>query len=82
MPAELPLLPILQAEVVKHFAGDRIAAIMAPDIRSLKPGEGGIVTHKGQRVMAYHDEATGRFSACKPTCKHLGCYTMFNAAEK
>lgn len=68
--------------VVKHFAGDRIAAMMALDISTLKPGEGGIVTFKGQRVIAYNDDQSGRLYACKPTCTHLGCYTMFNAAEK
>lgn len=74
--------PNTQAQVVAHFAGDRLAALAAPDIRSLAPGEGGVVTFRGRPVVAYRDAATGATTAHKPVCTHLGCYTRFNPAEK
>jgi Rieske Fe-S protein len=68
--------------VIKHFAGSRLAALGAPDISTLAPGEGGIVTYKGRHVMASRDAATGALTAVEPACKHLGCMTIYNAAER
>ncbi|CAN5861465.1 FAD-dependent oxidoreductase [soil metagenome] len=69
------------ANVAKRFLGDRLSALVAPDIDSLKPGEGAIVRAGRHKVAAYR-ELGGMVKAVSPTCTHLGCVVSFNDAEQ
>lgn len=66
--------------VAKRFVGDRLHAMAAPSIESLKPGEGGIVKLGPEKVAAFR-EVGGTFRAVSPTCTHMGCVVAFNSAE-
>jgi glycine/D-amino acid oxidase-like deaminating enzyme/nitrite reductase/ring-hydroxylating ferredoxin subunit len=66
--------------VAKRFVGDRLSALAAPPIESLKPGEGDIVKVGPEKVAAFR-ELGGTFRAVSPTCTHMGCVVAFNAAE-
>ncbi len=67
--------------MAKRFLGDRLAALVAPDIDTLKPGEGAIVRAGRHKVAAYR-ELGGMVKAVSPTCTHLGCVVSFNDAEQ
>jgi nitrite reductase/ring-hydroxylating ferredoxin subunit len=70
------------ANVAHHFVGDRLAAVKAPPLEGLEPGQGGIVrTPAGDKVAAYRDEG-GKVHAVSPVCTHMGCLVGFNPAEK
>lgn len=69
------------ANVAKRFLGDRLSALVAPDIDSLKPGEGAIVRAGRHKVAAYR-ELGGMVKAVSPNCTHLGCVVSFNDAEQ
>ncbi len=69
------------ANVAKRFFGDRLTSLQAPDIDSLKPGEGAIVRSGKGKVAAYR-EMGGMIKAVSPTCTHLGCVVSFNDAEQ
>ncbi len=64
-----------------HFVHDRIAAPGSGSPEDLRPGEGGIVRHEGEKVAAYRDEH-GALSAVSPRCTHLGCQVVWNRAER
>ena len=66
--------------VAKHFVGDRIARLKAPDIETLACGEGKIVRSESGAVAAYRDPA-GELHCVSATCTHLGCTVQFNAAD-
>jgi Rieske Fe-S protein len=69
------------AQVGLRFVGDRL---MKPGLRSLeelRPGEGDIVRHDGEKVAAFRDD-DGTVTAVAPVCTHLGCQVNFNAAER
>jgi Rieske Fe-S protein len=68
------------ANVAKRFVGDRLAALTAPPVSELKPGEGGIVKVSSDKAAAYR-EVGGTVRAVSPLCTHLGCVVAFNAAE-
>jgi glycine/D-amino acid oxidase-like deaminating enzyme/nitrite reductase/ring-hydroxylating ferredoxin subunit len=77
---EAPQLLKTQAEVAKHFVGDRLKP--APPVDTVPPGEGAVVrTAGGDRVAVYRDEA-GVLHGVSPRCTHLGCLVGFNAAER
>lgn len=65
----------------KHFVGDKIKAMMAPDISTLKRGEGGLVKVKGEQVGAYLD-MDGKYHLVKPICTHLGCHILWNKTDR
>lgn len=69
------------ADVVKHFVADKLAAAKAEPIDSLRPGEGRIADWQGDAVAAYRDE-NGQLYALAPACTHLGCTVAWNNAEK
>ena len=66
--------------VAKRFIGDRVAALTAPSLDELKPGEGAVVDLDGDKVAAYR-HADGTVHAVSAICTHLGCTVKFNAAE-
>jgi glycine/D-amino acid oxidase-like deaminating enzyme/nitrite reductase/ring-hydroxylating ferredoxin subunit len=69
------------AQVAVRFAGDRLTKPGRRDIEDLRPGEGDIVRHNGEKVAAYRDP-DGSLVAVSPVCSHLGCQVNFNRAER
>ncbi|MEU6354569.1 FAD-dependent oxidoreductase [Streptomyces sp. NPDC047072] len=75
---EAPAFLKTQAEVARHFVGDRLRP--SPPLESLPPGEGSVVRVDGHRLAVYRDD-DGALHAVSPRCTHLGCLVSFNAAE-
>lgn len=69
------------SNVAKRFVSDRLSSLVAPDINSLKPGEGAIVRAGRDKVAAYR-EVGGMMKAVSPLCTHMGCVVSFNDAEE
>jgi len=69
------------AKVARHWVGDRLAHTDAPDIQSVPPGEGALVSLHGERIAAYRDEA-GNLHTLSPVCTHLACLVNWNHAHK
>ncbi|WP_326663010.1 FAD-dependent oxidoreductase [Streptomyces canus] len=67
-----------QAQVARHFVGDRLRP--SPPLESLPPGEGAVVRVNGDRLAVYRDDE-GALHAVSPRCTHLGCLVSFNGAE-
>lgn len=68
-------------EVGMHWVGDRLKGIQNWSTDDVKPGEGKLITLKGEKVGVYKDEA-GKVTAVSATCTHLGCIVNWNSAEK
>ncbi|MBE9043987.1 FAD-dependent oxidoreductase [Pleurocapsales cyanobacterium LEGE 10410] len=64
-----------------HWVGDRFKGIQDWSTDDVKPGEGKIITLKGEKVGVYKDEM-GRVTAVNATCPHLACIVNWNSAEK
>ncbi|MFJ4205080.1 FAD-dependent oxidoreductase [Streptomyces sviceus] len=75
---EAPSFLKTQAQVARHFVGDRLRP--APPLESLPPGEGAVVRVNGDRLAVYRDD-DGNLHAVSPRCTHLGCLVSFNGAE-
>ncbi|MEU2623075.1 FAD-dependent oxidoreductase [Streptomyces sp. NPDC007157] len=70
-----------QAQVARHFIGDRLPAPTGPRPEDLAPGDGAVVRHGGHHCAVHRDES-GRLQAVSATCTHLGCLVAFNRAEQ
>ncbi|MEU6770458.1 FAD-dependent oxidoreductase [Streptomyces sp. NPDC046759] len=68
-----------QAEVARHFVGDRLKPPASVD--DLAPGDGAVVRADGGRVAVHRDEE-GALHAVSARCTHLGCLVSFNRAER
>lgn len=60
---------------------DRVRPAEARSIDEVKPGEGKIVAHNGEKVAVYHDP-NGAVYAVSPVCTHMGCLVHFNNSEQ
>jgi glycine/D-amino acid oxidase-like deaminating enzyme/nitrite reductase/ring-hydroxylating ferredoxin subunit len=69
------------ANVARHWAGDRLARTDAPDVDAVAPGEGAIVSLHGERIAVYRDDAE-TLHTLSPVCTHLACLVRWNRAEK
>jgi glycine/D-amino acid oxidase-like deaminating enzyme/nitrite reductase/ring-hydroxylating ferredoxin subunit len=69
------------ANVARHWIGDRLARSDAPTIDSVAPGEGAIVSMHGERIAVYREDAN-TLHTLSPVCTHLACYVSWNRAEK
>ena len=69
------------ARVAKHFVGDRLVERGGRRLEDLAPGEGGIVSHDGEKV-AGHRRDDGTLVAVSTRCTHLGCQVKWNSAER
>ncbi|PSM38228.1 FAD-dependent oxidoreductase [Streptomyces dioscori] len=69
-----------QADVAKHFVGDRLRTTHVDSVAEIAPGSGAVVRVEGRRCAVYRDEA-GTAHAVSARCTHLGCLVAFNEAE-
>ncbi|GAA3015619.1 FAD-dependent oxidoreductase [Streptomyces fulvorobeus] len=77
---EAPSLLGMQAEVAKHFAGDRLKVTHVDSVVDIAPGTGAVVRLNGRRCAVYRDQ-DGTPRAVSARCTHLGCLVAFNEAE-
>ncbi|MCF1592039.1 Rieske 2Fe-2S domain-containing protein [Streptomyces muensis] len=73
-----------QADVARHFVGDRLQHLPGPSAGSvddIAPGDGAIVHVAGKRCAVHRDEG-GTVHAVSAKCTHLGCLVAFNRAER
>ncbi|MFJ8079079.1 FAD-dependent oxidoreductase [Streptomyces sp. NPDC096205] len=70
-----------QAQVARHFLGDRLPGPARPPAEGLAPGDGAVLTVDGRRCAVYRDE-DGHLHAVSARCTHLGCLVAFNTAER
>jgi glycine/D-amino acid oxidase-like deaminating enzyme/nitrite reductase/ring-hydroxylating ferredoxin subunit len=77
----LPRLVSENAQVAARFVGDRLRHADPRPIENLRPGEGTILEHDGERVAAARDD-DGTLHAVSPRCTHLGCIVQWNNAER
>ncbi|CAM5636493.1 FAD-dependent oxidoreductase [Streptomyces aurantiogriseus] len=70
-----------QADVARHFVGDRLPTATGPSVDEIAPGDGAIVRVSGERCAVHRDEA-GQLHALSARCTHLGCLVAFNHAER
>ena len=68
------------ADYPYYMIKDRLTASEGGSLRSLKRGQGKILTIDGKRVAAYRNEA-GKATLLSPVCTHLGCIVHWNEAE-
>jgi len=69
-----------QAEVARHFIGDRLKSTHADSVDDIAPGTGAVVRVGGRRCAVYRDD-DGKVHAVSARCTHLGCLVAFNEAE-
>lgn len=69
-----------QAEVARHFVGDRLRSTHVDSVDDITPGTGAVVRVDGRRCAVYRDEG-GNVHALSARCTHLGCLVAFNEAE-
>ena len=65
-------------DIVKHFVGDRMTDAIP---ESIAPGEGKIVNTPNGNIAMYKAE-DGTVSTLSPACTHMGCFVLWNPAEK
>ncbi|MFI7408441.1 FAD-dependent oxidoreductase [Streptomyces sp. NPDC049627] len=70
-----------QAQVARHFVGDRIPPLTGPAPGEIAPGDGAVVRMGGGQ-WAIHCDEDGRLQAVSARCTHLGCIVAFNRAEQ
>ncbi|MGA4844157.1 FAD-dependent oxidoreductase [Streptomyces sp. G45] len=76
-----PTLVRNQADVARHFVGDRLRSPQVDSVDQLAPDSGAVVRVNGRRTAVYRD-ADGALHAVSARCTHLGCLVAFNAAER
>ncbi|MEU0300811.1 FAD-dependent oxidoreductase [Streptomyces sp. NPDC006175] len=69
-----------QADVARHFVGDRLKTTHVDSVAEIAPGSGAVVRVEGRRCAVYRDEG-GVAHAVSARCTHLGCLVAFNEAE-
>ena len=71
----------LQAEVARHFVGDRVRASHVDSAEEITAGSGAVVRIGGEQCAVYRDEE-GAVHALSARCTHLGCIVHFNDVER
>ncbi len=64
-----------------YMIKDRLTKSEGRSVRSVKRGEGKILSLQGQRVAVYRDES-GHVTQLSPHCTHMGCLVQWNSAEQ
>ena len=67
--------------VASRFIGDRFRRAGPGSPGELRPGEGAVVDHHGEKVAAYR-AVDGSVTAVSARCTHMGCLVDFNPAER
>ncbi|MFF3942913.1 FAD-dependent oxidoreductase [Streptomyces phaeofaciens] len=70
-----------QAQVARHFLGDRLSHLTGPAPDDIPPGHGAVV-RLGTRQYAVHRDESGSLQAVSARCTHLGCIVSFSHAEQ
>ncbi|ATL27536.1 FAD-dependent oxidoreductase [Streptomyces formicae] len=78
---DAPRLLRQQADVARHFVGDRLRSPGVDSVEELPPDSGAVVRLDGRRRAVYRDP-DGALHAVSARCTHLGCLVAFNAAER
>jgi glycine/D-amino acid oxidase-like deaminating enzyme/nitrite reductase/ring-hydroxylating ferredoxin subunit len=68
------------ADYPYYLVRDLFAGPEGRSLRSVKSGEGKVISHRGKRVAAYRDPH-GTLHVRSATCTHLGCQVAWNDAE-
>ncbi|AMV17252.1 FAD-dependent oxidoreductase [Planctomyces sp. SH-PL14] len=68
-------------EVPYHFITGWLTQGKEKSVRSVKAGEGKVLTLDGEKVACHRDEE-GTLYRCSAVCTHMGCIVRFNSAEK
>lgn len=71
----------LQADVARHFIGDRIRPSHVDSVDDIEAGSGAVIRRRGEQCAVYRDEK-GNVHALSARCTHLGCIVHFNDAER
>ncbi|WP_300600030.1 FAD-dependent oxidoreductase [Niabella sp.] len=69
------------ADVIKHFIGDRLSVKTLEVFAGLGTGEGRVIQYEDQSIAAYKDEQ-GKIYTLDPVCPHAGCMVQWNNAER
>jgi glycine/D-amino acid oxidase-like deaminating enzyme/nitrite reductase/ring-hydroxylating ferredoxin subunit len=64
-----------------HLVGDRLLKRKTVPLDSIKPGEGGIVSHEGEQ-LAVTRGPDGTVTALSAVCTHLGCIVGWNEIDR
>jgi glycine/D-amino acid oxidase-like deaminating enzyme/nitrite reductase/ring-hydroxylating ferredoxin subunit len=76
---EAPAFLKTQAQVARHFLGDRLRPPASVD--DIPPGGGAVVCSGTDRIAVHRDDE-GALHAVSARCTHLGCLVGYNAAER
>ncbi|MFC8711265.1 FAD-dependent oxidoreductase [Streptomyces sp. NPDC057197] len=76
---EAPAFLRNQAEVARHFVGDRLRP--SPPVEAIAPGEGAVVRSGLDHLAVYRDDE-GTAHTLSARCTHLGCLVAFDSAER
>ncbi|MEZ0310358.1 MAG: FAD-dependent oxidoreductase [Myxococcota bacterium] len=68
------------ADVAKHFVGDRLSMAEQRDLEDVARGEGRLVQLGMRKVAAYRD-GDGQLHVVRPVCTHMKCIVHFNPVE-
>ena len=64
-----------------HLLGDRMLKRGAVPLRSIAPGQGGIVAFRGEQ-LAVRRHPDGSLTALSATCTHMGCIVGWNEIDQ
>lgn len=67
--------------VGQEFIKGKLKKDKPQSLDSLKPGDGTVIDHQGQKVAVFKN-AQGKLSSVSAVCQHLGCIVNFNSTEK
>ncbi|UUU22266.1 FAD-dependent oxidoreductase [Streptomyces sp. DSM 40750] len=70
-----------QAQVARHFVGDRLAPAGDTSVEAIAPGDGAVVRVGGHHCAVHRDD-DGTVHSVSARCTHLGCLVAFNRAER
>jgi len=64
-----------------YFLADRLRRNRSDDVRTLKPGEGKVLTIGGKAVACHRTEA-GELVKVSAVCTHMGCLVRWNVSQR
>jgi glycine/D-amino acid oxidase-like deaminating enzyme/nitrite reductase/ring-hydroxylating ferredoxin subunit len=68
-------------ESAGHMIGDRVFRRASVPLDTIAPGEGGVVTHKGEQLAVLRHE-DGSLTALSASCTHMGCIVGWNGIDR